>query len=263
MKSLLNFYNNFYVNREQRVVMLRSSFFIVLFLLISFQASSSEFWENAKQDVVSPFTTDALTIFEVGGGLTILTLLLKNDAKKLQKNIADKRPLGKSSKVGDFLGQVTPNIGYVLFMGGDYLFNKNEKSLDRTILMTKATLYAGAVADITKIAVHEKRPNGSDHSFPSGHSTTAFAFSSVVMMEHSLPWGIAANAMAAFVGFSRLNDNAHYLQDVIAGATIGSMYGVGLYYAQKKREEIKQNNTSVFLVIPTDRGLAANYSIDF
>ncbi|MBC7537685.1 MAG: phosphatase PAP2 family protein [Bacteriovorax sp.] len=244
--------------------MLRFTFLIILSLLFSFEATSSEFWDNAKQDVVSPFTTDAITIFEVGGGLTLITLFLKEAVQDdFQKSVTDKRPLGKSSKIGDFLGHSTPNIAYALIMGGDYLFNKNEKSLDRTILMAKATLYSGAVTDISKRIFREKRPSGSPFSFPSGHATTAFAFSSVVMMEHSLPWGIAANAMATFVGFSRINDNAHYLQDVIAGATIGTMYGVGLYYVQKKREEIKQSNTSVFLIIPTDHGLAGNYSLDF
>ena len=244
--------------------MLRTFFLMLILLLVSFEAISSEFWQNAKEDVVSPFTTDALTIFEVGGGLTVLSLFFKDAIQDdLQKKIAEKRPLKSSSKIGDFLGQSTPNIAYAIFMGGDYLFNKDEKSLDRVILMTKATLYSGAITDISKRIVNEKRPNGSTYSFPSGHATTAFAFSSVVMMEHSLPWGIAANAMAAFVGFSRMNDNAHYLQDVLAGATIGTMYGVGLYYAQKKREEKKLQNTSVFLIMPTDHGLVGNYSIDF
>jgi membrane-associated phospholipid phosphatase len=237
-------------------------FYFLIFLLLPFQGQSSEFWDNAKEDVISPFSTNALTIFEVGGGLTILTFLWKNQARDFQKNIADKRPLKKTSKIGDILGQATPNMAYALFMGGDYLFNKNESSLNRTILMAKATLYAGAMTDIGKLVINERRPNGSNHSFPSGHSTTAFAFASVVMMEHSLPWGIAANTMATFVGFSRLNDNAHYLQDVIAGATIGTMYGVGLYYAQKRRDA-KASNTSVFLIIPTDHGLVGNYSIDF
>jgi membrane-associated phospholipid phosphatase len=83
------------------------------------------------------------------------------------------------------------------------------------------------------------------------------------MMEHSLPWGIAANSMAAFVGFSRMNDNAHFLHDVVAGATIGTMYGMGLYYAQKNRSAEKSSNTSVFILFPTVDGLAGNFSLSF
>ena len=236
---------------------------IFLIFFVTFSARSSEFIENVKKDSVSPFTTEAFKIFEVGAGLTALTLLFKTETENWQKTIAEKKPLKQTSKIGDFLGHSVPNIAYVLLMGGDYLFNKDEQSLSRTILMTKATLYSGAVTDITKIIVAEKRPNGGSLSFPSGHTTTAFAFSSVVMMEYSLPYGIAANAMATFVGFSRMNDNAHYLHDVIAGATVGAMYGVGLYYAQLKRSESNKANSAVFLLVPTDRGLAGNFSFEF
>ena len=236
---------------------------IFLIFFVTFSARSSEFIENVKKDSVSPFTTEAFKIFEVGAGLTALTLLFKHYTENWQKTIAEKKPLKETSKIGDFLGHSVPNIAYVLLMGGDYLFYKDEQSLNRTILMTKATLYSGAVTDITKIIVSEKRPNGGSLSFPSGHTTTAFAFSSVIMMEHSLPYGIAANAMATFVGFSRMNDNAHYLHDVIAGATVGAMYGVGLYYAQQKRAESNKSNSSVFLLVPTDHGLAGNFSFEF
>jgi membrane-associated phospholipid phosphatase len=232
----------------------------IIFFLFSQNAFSSEFLETAKEDALSPFTTKALTVLEIGGGLTLFTLLLKDTFKEdFQSTISRNKPLGKTSKWGDFLGHSVPNIAYALFMGGDYLITKDQLSLDRTILMTKATLYSGAVTDISKRIFSEPRPNGSTFSFPSGHATTAFAFSSVVAMEHSLPWGIAANAMAAFVGFSRINDNAHYLHDVIAGATIGAMYGVGVVEAKKNRDQ-KATGPSVFLLVPTNDGLMANYS---
>lgn len=239
---------------------MKLTYFVFLFLFSSI-VHSSELLENAKEDVISPFTTDALVILEVGGGLTFLTFFLKKGS--FESDIASSQPLGKLAKIGYFLGQAVPNIAYALIMGGDYLLNKNEKSLDRTVLITKATLYSDAMTEILKRGVDEKRPNGGTLAFPSGHATCAFAFSSVIMMEHSLSWGIAANTMAAFVGFSRMNDNAHYLHDVIAGATIGTMYGVGLYYTQKKREETKKDNTTVFMLLPTQDGLVGNISSSF
>jgi membrane-associated phospholipid phosphatase len=235
---------------------------LILLFMFSFRIQSAEFLENIKQDAVSPFTTEALAIFEVGAGLTFLTYFLKKGS--FQSDIAKNRPLGNSSKMGYFLGQAAPNIAYAVIMGGDYFFTHNETSLERSILVTKATLYSDAMTEILKRGVGEKRPNGNGTlSFPSGHATCAFAFSSVIMMEHSLPWGIAANTMAAFVGFSRMNDNAHYLHDVIAGATIGTMYGVGLYYAQRKREETRKSHSSVFMLLPTQDGLVGNFSLSY
>lgn len=242
---------------------MKKIFLILALLLLSMNSFASEFFDNAKEDAISPFNTDAIHILEIGGALTLTTLLFKDTFKEdFQKDISDHRPLGKSSKIGDFLGHSVPNIAYALAMVGDYYFTKDKASLERAILMTKATLYSGALTDVTKRIVKETRPNGGAFSFPSGHATTAFAFSSIVAMEHSLPWGIAANAMAAFVGFSRINDNAHYLHDVIAGATVGAMYGVGVYNASKNREA-KQSSTSVFMVLPINNGLTANYSFSY
>lgn len=237
----------------------------LLFILGIFTSSlfASEFFEQASKDALSPFTTDAINIFGVGGALTLITLSFKDTFKKdFQNSITKDRPLKQYSKWGDFLGHGVPNIAYVLYMGGRYFLSDDQKSLDRAALMTKATLYSGAMTDLLKITVRETRPNGSKYSFPSGHTTTAFAFSSVVAMEHSLPWGIAANTLAAFIGFSRINDNAHYLHDVLAGATIGAMYGVGVYRAQANREQQKLQS-GIFMLVPLSDGLVANALLSY
>ena len=41
-------------------------------------------------------------------------------------------------------------------------------------------------------------------------------------------------ALAGTVALSRMNDNKHYLHDVVAGATIGTAYGLGIYFRRKK-----------------------------
>jgi len=58
--------------------------------------------------------------------------------------------------------------------------------------------------------------------FPSGHTTTAFAFATalaILFPRLALP----AFALAALAGFSRLALDEHYLADVIAGATLGTV----------------------------------------
>jgi membrane-associated phospholipid phosphatase len=247
-------------------ISMKKLFFLLLLTFFSINTYSSEFLNEVKEDAISPVTTDAWKVLAIGAGLTAITYVFKDTFREdLQHDIGGRKPLGKYSKWGDFLGHSVPNIAYVLAMGGDYLFTHDQKALDRTVLMTKSTLYAGALTTIAKPIINERRPNGGKSSFPSGHATTAFAFSSVIAMEHSLPWGIAANAMAAFVGFSRINDNAHYLHDVIAGATVGTMYGVGVCLAARARESQSSGpgNASTFLLVPITGGLASNYSLSF
>lgn len=67
--------------------------------------------------------------------------------------------------------------------------------------------------------VEEKDPN----SFPSGHTTAAFAAGTVWL--RTLPWRggrIAALAMAVLMAFSRLYVGVHYPTDVLTGVLIGT-----------------------------------------
>ena len=52
-------------------------------------------------------------------------------------------------------------------------------------------------------------------------------------MEHGWKWGAPALALATLTGVSRMNDGRHFLQDVLAGMTVGVGYGLGVWYAQQ------------------------------
>lgn len=67
-------------------------------------------------------------------------------------------------------------------------------------------------------------------SFPSGHSTTVFAFAAAVSMLRP-PLAIVAYVSAVWIAASRVIINAHYLSDIIAGAVLGVMF---TYYLQRK-----------------------------
>ena len=129
-----------------------------------------------------------------------------------------------------------PNAAYVAGMLVAGAFN-NRKAFHRAGVMTLATAYSAGITTGLKYAVREPRPNnGADRkSFPSGHATTAFAFSAVVGAEHGWDWGIPAYLLAALVAYSRMNDNKHYVHDVVAGATIGTAYGLGVHYVRRGR----------------------------
>jgi membrane-associated phospholipid phosphatase len=70
-------------------------------------------------------------------------------------------------------------------------------------------------------------------SFPSGHTTTAFAFASTLTRESQFWWPHATWAVgtvfyggAALVGLSRIYNNQHWASDVMAGAAIGTLVGL-------------------------------------
>jgi hypothetical protein len=70
--------------------------------------------------------------------------------------------------------------------------------------------------------IKERRPDGSNmRSFPS--DSTAVAFSAAAFLEKRYGWdyGLPAYALAAFVGYSRVEADKHHWGDVVAGAAIG------------------------------------------
>lgn len=62
------------------------------------------------------------------------------------------------------------------------------------------------------------------HSFPSGHSASAFAFATGV--GHVLPWSIPPLVLlAASVAYSRVHTGVHYPGDVVIGSLSGVIIG--------------------------------------
>jgi hypothetical protein len=184
----------------------------------------------------------------------------------LKDSWSERKPLGSTSSFGDLMGQLVPNAIYFAGMYGDYWWgSQSKKSRQRAILMFKATAYAGGWVIVAKHIYHEPRPNRStSDSFPSGHSTTSFAFASVVGAEHEWYWGVSAYALATFVGASRINDNMHWMHDVIAGAAVGMSYGLGLYYRAHSGDNSKPQ-TTVYNILPTDDldGMMATVTHEF
>jgi membrane-associated phospholipid phosphatase len=61
-----------------------------------------------------------------------------------------------------------------------------------------------------------------NNSFPSGHTTAAFTFFTVLAVGFKTKWAqVTASILAAVVGFSRVYLGQHYLNDIVAGAVLG------------------------------------------
>jgi membrane-associated phospholipid phosphatase len=66
----------------------------------------------------------------------------------------------------------------------------------------------------------------SNSSFPSGHTTEAFALASVIAGHYQESWvAYASYSVAGLVGVARSYHGAHFASDVLAGAMIGTLVG--------------------------------------
>ena len=221
------------------------SFFILLSL-----STKAHAWgfKELGEEAASPWTDQGARYTLLTGSLLTLGFAVFEDSvgDPFQDKQVRNKSLGSTSGWGDIMGQMVPNLLYVGGMGIAGYFN-DPKAYDRAIGMFKATAYAASVTTVLKYTIQEPRPN--DHStrnsFPSGHSTTVFAFSGYVAAEHGWGWGSAAMALSLFTAYSRINDNMHRLHDVTAGATIGWVYGWGISRLQKRKADAEKKEAFV------------------
>jgi len=79
--------------------------------------------------------------------------------------------------------------------------------------------------------VRQLLPHSADPSFPSEHASAAFAMAAGLGMYRR--WlGLAALVLAALTAFSRVYVGIHYPADVAAGAAIGVLVALALWFAR-------------------------------
>jgi len=101
------------------------------------------------------------------------------------------------------------------------LLTDKKEGLNHALRTLDAVITADLITQVLKHITREERPNRSDRlSFPSGHATAAFAVArmeSEYHPEQACAWYLGAGLIAE----SRVELDAHYIHDVIAGAAVG------------------------------------------
>ena len=123
-------------------------------------------------------------------------------------------------KAAEFLSH-SGNIIYLALGVGLPLLRDGDNGKDNAARAADALGTSVLITEALKNIVREKRPDSNERdSFPSGHSTAAFAVAAMESSFHPKEaplWYLGATAIAG----SRLALHRHYWQDVIAGAAIG------------------------------------------
>ena len=166
---------------------------------------------------------------------------------------------------------------YTLAAFGAYgFFFKNEKMKTTTLIATQAYITASAVESVAKLISGRTRPsyytNGSEpeprflgpfaktaaissnrnlySSFPSGHTTVAFAAATVFALEYKdkpiVP--VIAYSAASLIGLSRITENKHWITDVFVGAALGYLSGkqvVNNYHRYSKLKAPGQKKNTI------------------
>lgn len=157
-------------------------------------------------------------------GSLILTGSLLFDSqfnKDIQKKVTP-NDLTKKIHIDDYFQYAPAAFAIGLEAAG---VKGKHSALQTSIIYAMSNILLTVVVVPTKQYSHELRPDSSSYlSFPSGHTTEAFANAELLRMEYreTHPWlGVAGYVMAATTGYLRMYNNKHWISDVIAGAGIG------------------------------------------
>jgi membrane-associated phospholipid phosphatase len=164
----------------------------------------------------------------------------------------------------DFMRRQKPNNGflaqvekfgsqYSVGVVGGFLavgaLSGNENTLETgEDSLTASLIASGIITPTIKLAFGRARPRANkgvgyfkpfsdaNASFPSGHTTEAFALASVISGHYEETWvSYTAYGLAGLVGVARTYHDAHFASDVLAGAMIGTVVGNSVVVYNRER----------------------------
>lgn len=139
------------------------------------------------------------------------------------------------AEIGAVIGDGWVQGAAALFTYGVGRLHGNAKVAHTGSDLVRAQVLNGILTKSLKLAVDRQRPDGGGHSFPSGHTAAVFASASVLHGHFGWKAALPAYSLAAFVGWTRLRDEQHWLSDVGAGAAIGVIVGQTVTAGHRQR----------------------------
>ncbi len=194
---------------------------LILFICVANPCISKSEENLSILDHVEITTKDAfdysgLWILGAGAAATLISFQFDQQTHDAWAN--HQRMSADVSKYGNFWGTGIPEV---IIIGGQIYFDKNNG-----IPAAEGLLVGGVVTHASKLLIRRERPDSNTKTgMPSGH--TQAAFSLAASMTESYGWKVGAPfwGLGVFTGLTRLADDAHWLSDVVAGASIGVLLG--------------------------------------
>ena len=211
---------------NKKIIICLTSFFLITPLC----AEEYSVIKHGKATVTQAFDTTGLLILGGGVALTFVALGLDSQTHDAWRN--HQQISADVSKYGDFWGTGIPEA---LIIGGQIYYDQKNG-----IPALEGFVVGGVVTHSLKLITARRRPDSTTATaMPSGH--TQAAFSLAASMTESYGWKTALPfwGMGVFTGLTRLADNAHCLSDVVAGATVGILFGRAGYHHHQNDIQIQ------------------------
>ena len=213
---------------------------LLLFMCFSFHANSFGHSFSNGDSIPANHNKQWITpaaLFITGSSIAAIPSL-----RKIEIRVYDGfNPKREITHIDDYTQYLPALAVFTLDAAGLKGRTKPQKQL---LLYALGNITATAVVQPMKRIIGRARPDRSDfHSFPSGHTSTAFVAAEFLHQEfgHHSPWiSVAGYATAAATGYLRLYNNQHWLGDVLAGAAIGMASTKFIYWMDTRIKNKKK-----------------------
>jgi hypothetical protein len=203
-------------------------------------------WDGAKNTFTDP---KALMALAAGGAMAAVAHQYDGQVDDYWKDHQMDYGL---ADIGNAWGDTYPTVIIALGLMGTGYGLDNERLAGAGEALGEAALISGAVTTAIKYLAQKERPHAGDNlSFPSGHATVAFCTAAV--LHHRFGWTVGATAytLAIITGLARMDVEAHWVSDVVMGATIGMVTGYAVSIARDDYPYQVRWGSSRPLIFPT------------
>ncbi|GJQ63934.1 MAG: hypothetical protein SCALA702_29870 [Melioribacteraceae bacterium] len=262
---------------------------LVLFLAVTNSIFSQSVMEKLTDDAII-FGEDFYTFFTAPArfdgtdwlytaGLAAGTLLMFQADQTIQDNLAFQ---GRRTLNNDFWDIPTVyglvQYGNIAALGGYGigLATGNDELRAASRVLFESLSYSGLTVMAVRILAGRHRPylNNGPHefvgytldddmqSFPSGHTTVAFAISTAMAEYFDNNWvRIPLYTLAGMTGYARIRNNMHWFGDVVIGAMIGVAGGLHVVHNERERQSGKAT-PSKLSIFPSFNGVNLVYRLN-
>ena len=149
------------------------------------------------------------------------------------------------------------SIGTPIAVLGLGIIQKDSSLKSKGIIMVEALCVNAFTTTALKLAFKRDRPfvtypyldkqaDAGSYSFPSGHTSSAFALATSLSLAFPIWYVIAPAYMyASAAGYSRMHLGVHYPSDVLAGAVVGTGSALLSNYLQQKIIKSSQTESNI------------------
>ena len=240
----------------------------------------SNFFDDGLNIVNAPLKFSSDELYLTGAVVAFTGIAFLSDSQ-IKTTISNNHNvlMDKVTPFGEKYGRSvnTGVLGGGLYLAGLLLDNKDISSTGRMVV--ESVVYTGLTVGVLKFALGRGRPYENDGpgdffdfsfkeedvSFPSGHTATAFAVSTVLARKIDNVYAtIGLYSLAGLTAYQRIYNNKHWFSDVFVGAALGYFIGSTIANSDEQRENT-ENILSKVNVMPSvsSKGVGLSLSLNF